>query len=88
MEEVKDIKKKENTKLFFTQKIKSKWKKEAEDINPIIRFLIIVFAIFVSMIISVILKEAFNISLISFLIFYIIFYNGLIKIKNIYKKNK
>ncbi len=87
METNEKIKEERETKSSFIQKIKNKWKKEADEVSPIVRFLIIIFAILISTAISTILIAAFDVSLISFVIFYVIFYNGFIWIwKKMHKK--
>jgi len=88
METNEKIKEERETKSSFIQKIKNKWKKEADEVSPIVRFLIIIFAILISTAISTILIAAFDVSLISFVIFYVIFYNGFIWIWKKCIKNK
>lgn len=80
----------DNSNLSFTKKIKERWKRESEEIKPIPRFLIIIISIFISTIIASILKEVFNVFLgLSFIIFYILFYRGLIWIwKSAFNPNK
>lgn len=84
----KNTKEVKEVKISFSQKIKNKWEKEAKEVNPLVRFLIIIFVIIISTIISVVLKEAFNISITSFVILYLVFYNGFIWFWNNMCKSK